>query len=309
MEAALAISQKRVRNIDNYTPKSLQNSEVRAVSAFESLSEQAWKRLALDKSAKPGTKFLPPIIGPITRFNAEGRWKVRRDLPKEPRYIRTVWWRWTQWRGRESEEHEDSRDIFRDCYPREMIPPPGEELTVIELEGVRFLSSDPAVLPGEKERLRHQVNLLLEIAGSCEIVDAATLKAPPKITRRNWKFLPPGKHPWDRVKEAIAPYKARMSEGDAKVLEARQEIVSALGPAEIAAGEGGFGDYLAYIFPDMDAVILESIRRDNAIYVFGGDWEKFSRLTKAQVVQSGVHKERIIHSTGWPQRLRQALKR
>jgi hypothetical protein len=308
MEAALAISQKRVRNIDNYIPRALQNSDVRVVIGLESLSDRAWERLGLDKSAAAGTKFLPPIIGPITRFNAEGRWRIRRDLPKEPRYIRTVWWRWTQWRGRDSEEHEDSRDIFRDCYPRELVAPPAEELTVIELEGHKFLASDAAQLPKEKERLTHQVNLLLEIAGACEIVDAKSLRAPPKITRRNWKFLPPGKHPWDRVKEALEPFRGRMSEGDAKILEVRQQIVSELGPTEIAAGEGGFADYLAYIFPDKDAVVLESIRRDNAIYVFGGDWEHFSRLTKAEVLRSGVHKERIIHSTGWPEKLRQALK-
>lgn len=307
MEAALAISQKRVRNIDKYIPLSLQTSEVRVVSAFESLSDQAWGRLGLDKSAEMGTKFLPPIIGPITRFNAEGRWKIRRDLPKESRYIRSVWWRWTQWRGRDSEEREDSRDIFRDCYPRELVPPPAEELTVIELEEHKFLASDGVQLPQEKERLTHLVNVFLEVAGSCEIVDAKSLKAPPKITRRNWKFLPPGKHPWDRVKEALEPFRARMSEGDAKLLEIRQQIVSGLGPTEIAAGEGGFGDYLAYIFPDKDAVVLESIRRDNAIYVFGGDWENFSRLTKAEVLRNGVHKERIIHSTGWPEKLRRAL--
>jgi hypothetical protein len=79
----------------------------------------------------------------------------------------------------------------------------------------------------------------------------------------------------------------------------RQETIKKFGPAEIYVGEGGFGDYLAYIFPDRQIVVLESVRHGNALYAFSKDWRAVSHLTKAEIIQGGLHLARIIHSRGW----------
>ncbi len=59
----------------------------------------------------------------------------------------------------------------------------------------------------------------------------------------------------------------------------------------------------SYVFGSRGLVVLESVRRDNAIYVFGLDWKRFAQLSKAEILSNGYHKSRIIHSKGWKQRI------
>jgi len=72
---------------------------------------------------------------------------------------------------------------------------------------------------------------------------------------------------------------------------------------------GGFDDYLAYLFRARKIVILESVRRDNAIYVFGRDWKKVSQLTKAEVLSNRFHVARIVHTKGWKTQLARLMAR
>src|SRR5689334_1149064 len=75
-------------------------------------------KAGFESAAQVGDTVLPPALGPVSRFNSEGRFIVRTDLPKETRYIRTVFWRWKEWAGRgRYVEREDYRDIYQDCYP------------------------------------------------------------------------------------------------------------------------------------------------------------------------------------------------
>ncbi len=57
----------------------------------------------------------------------------------------------------------------------------------------------------------------------------------------------------------------------------------------------------------MGLVVLESIRQDNAIYIFDLGWEAFSRLSKAEVLANNFQLHRIVHTVGWKDRLRQVM--
>ena len=254
--------------------------------------------------------MLPSTRGPISRYNANGRQEVRRDLPKESRYVRTVHWRWRQWAGRYSyEDHEDFRDQYRDCYPREQIAPPSIEITYIERDGQRLITS-PILKrrDADRELNRHVLNLFLELFGACELVrtDLARFTAA-TIKKANWRLLPPGEYPWDRLKTHIERAVSRVGDGTRKVIWDRQETLKSFAPHEIYVGQGGFGDYLAYVFRARRVVVLESVRKDNAIYVFGLNWQAVSQLTKAQVLSNRHHKDRIIHAKGWKGRLARLL--
>jgi hypothetical protein len=83
----------------------------------------------------------------------------------------------------------------------------------------------------------------------------------------------------------------------------RQIAINNYGPDRYYVGEGGFHDYVAYEFTARGIVVMESFRRDNAIYVFGDDWAKVSKLTKAEVLSNKFHRERIIHSSRYKDRL------
>lgn len=305
----MRIFRTRVRNIERYIHPSLADQFVRVVAPFDEVPAAKLKRLALSEPLGEGELYLPPPLGPVSRFNSEGRWIIHRDLQKEQRYIRTVYWRWTQFKGRnETEEMEDSRDIFRPCYPRTFVSPPAEEIIGFPIDGKLYAATEAVSLPAAKDRLQHQVNLMLELFGSCEIVRADGKSASPARTHRRWVFLPSGPFKKGDVPRALDQVFSRLNESDKIILSERQDFLTELQPQEIAEGQGGFNDYLAYVFPQYGRVVLESLRRDNAIYIFRDSWEKFSRFTKREVLDSGVHDARILHTKGWQGRLMAALR-
>jgi hypothetical protein len=300
----MKIVRSRIRNVERYLAGLSEDLSVRVLVSVGEPELRVARRIGFDASVS-GETVLPRVVGPATRFNAEGRYVVRRDLPKENRYVRTVLWRWQEWAGRERVEREETKDIYRDCYPREFHAPPSLELTFAVHGDERFITSEEFRRDGlDSDRLRHAVNVFLELFGHCELV-AADLsgRGDPTLQRVNWRMLPPGEQPWPRLRAHLEHVLAAAPKDTRTMILERQENVIGLGPAQIFVGNGGFDDYLAYVFPRRGLVVLESIRRDNAIYVFGSDWEIVSQLSKAQVLSGAVHKVRIIHSGGWKERL------
>lgn len=297
----MRISKHHISNLDLYLGDIGAGSTFRVVAAFPDPPDALVERVGLAAPLRDGDTVLPRAVGPISRFNARGRWDVRRDLPKEPRYIRTVTWRWTQWAGRDQTEHEDFRDIYRDCYPRDQVLPPAVELTVTTIEGVRHLSTPELTKsPDRAEHNKQRINLLLELCGSCELLTKDRRSLPlPSIRRANWRLLPSGEYPWTKIEAHIDAAVGKRSDDAKRVIWDRQQTIKEFGPDEIFVGEAGFDDYLAYVFRSRGIVVLESVRKDNAIYVFGLDWQRVSQLTKADIIRGGLHLTRIIHSTGW----------
>lgn len=305
----MKIHRKSVRKVARYVHPTLEDKYVRVISTFESLDDKSWDRLSLSKPLEEGESYLPPPVGRFSRFNAEGRWIVRRGEPKERRYITTIWTRRSEFRGRDHrEEVEAAHDVHRMCYPRDPIPPPENEIFGFRVDDKVYAATEAVPLPSSSERLQHQVNLMLELFGECEIVRADGQSASPAKTTRRWTFLPPGPYKSGEIAEAIKPILENLRSGDQLIVADRQDFMEGLDPQEVARGEGGFNDYLAYVFPQHGKVILESIRRDNAIYIFDGAWEAFSRLTKRQIIDQKVHKARIVHSTGWKSKVLNVLK-
>ncbi|CAN1724168.1 protein of unknown function [Hyphomicrobium sp. 1Nfss2.1] len=302
----MRITKHHVTNLDLYLGGISEGATFRVVA---SLSNEQYGRVGLSAAPGAGDTVLPRVVGPVTRYNARGRWVVHRDLPKEPRYIRTVSWKWTQWSGQDQTEHEDFRDIYRDCYPRDLVPPPGVELTVISIDGALHVTS-PELRKTESESSnnRHCVNLLLEIFRSCELVGANMRPMRlPEIRRANWRMLPPGDYPWQKVEAHIDAAIGKRSDDTKRVIWDRQETIKGFGPDEIFVGEAGFDDYLAYVFNARRLVVLESVRKDNAIYVFGLDWKRVSQLSKGEIVRGGLQAARIVHAKGWKAQLARLL--
>lgn len=304
------IKGKRAHNPDRYLVGLPAKASFRIVAALGEDATIALARAGFDSRPATGDTVLPRIVGPVSRFNAVGRDKVRRDLPKENRYVRTVYWRWRQWAGRyRYEEHEDFRDQYRDCYPREQITPPSTELTYVEQNGQRLIVSPVLTYrTADSEVNKHVINLMLELFGACEVVGTDLERVTvPTIKKANWRLLPPGEYPWERLKTHIDHAVARSGDDAQTVIWDRQETLKSFAPDEIYVGQGGFNDYLAYVFRSHKVVVLESVRMDNAIYVFGLDWQGVSQLTKAQVLSNNYHQHRIIHAKGWKGRLARLL--
>jgi hypothetical protein len=308
----MRITKHRIHNLDRYLAGIEKRAKFRVLVTLAEKGPKQLARAGFGERPQPGDTILPRVIGPVSRFNAKGGWAVHRHLPKEPRYVRTVRWRWSQWSGRgQTEEHEDFRDIYRDCYPREEIPPLAIELTYAEHGGEKLILAPELVNePGCAELNKNVINLLLELFAECEVVGADLRRmTPPAVRKINWRILPPGQYPWSRLREHIDSALGRHSEDTKSVIWDRQKTLKSYEPAEIFVGEGGFDDYLAYLFPARRIVVLESVRKDNAIYVFGLDWRRVSQLTKADILNNRFHRARIVHIKGWKAQLAKLMAR
>ena len=49
--------------------------------------------------------------------------------------------------------------------------------------------------------------------------------------------------------------------------------------------------------------ILECVHFGNATYVFGDDWEILSQMTKAEILNSDLQQDRLIHRENWDRSL------
>lgn len=305
----MLIQKAYIRNVAPYLEGIGEGVELRMVAAVTDANRQKLPRIGFNDPPGNGHTILPLGVGTVSRFNAEGRWMAHRDEPKEERYIRTVRWRWTEWRGRDQEEMEDFKDIYRLCYPRSFIEPPAIELTYTETDAGAFVVG-PVLLnqPDNREAIRHCTNLLLELFGECQFMrrDISPFENV-KMRRVAWKMLPEGAHPWPRLERHLADVLRPYSDNTKAVIFDRQKTILGHHPEEFFVGTGGFSDYIAYVFPRHRLVILECIRWGNAIYAFGQNWEAFTKLTKAEVISAGVHEARIVHTEGWKERLARLL--
>lgn len=303
----MRINRTQIRNLDRYLNALPPGSTFKIVSEVD---DEMLERMGLELPPTPGATALPSVVGRITRFNAEGKWRVRRDLPKEFRFVGSRSWTRTEWRGRDQTvEVEDTIYIHRWAYPRELIEPPSVELTYVQHDGGRLVVSPELTFQtADADHNKHVINLMLELFRNCEIVrhDLARL-TPAAELRANWVMLPPGEHPWERIEAHIGYVFAGKTPSVAKAVLDRQKVILAHKPAVTWRGLGGFSDYVAYIFPDRGLVVLESVYYGNALYVLGETWEDLSKLTKAQIIQHQLAERRIVHSKSWVQHLNEAL--
>ena len=108
------ISKKRVVNVENYIA-TVRDNEVFFI-ALRDFDSQIRKIQTIGFSQNPqaGEQVLPTIVGPVSRFNSNGRYNIRRDLPKEEFFVERYWKR-RDWQGNETEE---IVFVSRDRYQR-----------------------------------------------------------------------------------------------------------------------------------------------------------------------------------------------
>ena len=305
----MRIKKKFIRSIDRYISHLLPGDSIRIVVEAEVIHNLS--SIGFSSSPVDGETVLPTARGKVSKFNAEGEYIVRRDLPKEYRYVTTLEWTWEQWDGyNQTKTVTKETDVYRDCYQREFLPPPSEELTWASSEGSHFIiSREFSVENISKDSFKHLINLFLQLFGECEIRRADLSSFTPyRVSRVNWHFLPPGEYPWDKVRSHTKNLVKNKHPRYSNVILARQDIITKHKPDKVFVGNGGFLAYIAYVFNEKEIVVLESVLTDNATYVFGKDWEDVAILTKAEVLSGGLHRERIIHSKGWRSRIDKLLK-
>ena len=283
------ITKSKIRNVEQYLPPSLKS--FRLVSP--ELTPEVKARLRIS-SYPDGAKFLPLGIGPVSNFNADGSWKILKDRPKEIRYIMTRLWTWKDWHKR---WHSRYVDVYRECYPRERIPCPAEELIVLRNK----VYSD-IIFSNDTIKAKHCINLFLELFGSCDFVNA-DFTEPVKIQHVNFRLLPPGAYPFERIKHWAKLY-ARKCEPIGLIQE-RLEVFEHAHPLSRIEGEGGYWGYIGFQYKNF--LILDNMRYGNAIYVFPPNAEKIISRSKKEVLDGNLHIARIPHTADWKNKIKQYL--
>lgn len=307
----MLIQQKFIQNIHAHITTVVPGASivigVKNISRFPG----ALSRMGFSNTSLVGSTILPSAaFGRFSRFNALGKNLVRKDLPMETVY-RMAEWHWKEWRGRgETEEMTGFVDVPYQRYPREFISPPSVELTLCANRNNETMIVAPAkeFVPENFNWIVHTINLFLELFGECEIFTEdldEIFKAP--IRRLNWQILPPGKYPWEQMREHLQPVIRQAREGNRPVVENRLETVNGYNPEFVAIGQGGFRGYVIFAFPAKNTFVLENPFTNNATYIFAERWEELSCLTKAQILDANLHKDRIIHRKDWHSRISSLL--
>ena len=237
----------------------------------------------------------------MSKFNSNGRFNIRRDLPKEEFFVERFWQR-RDWQGNITEE---ILYIQRERYPRELIAPPSEELLIDSYNQNNIIVSRAFTkYPENYEAIKHAINLFLELFGECDLIrENYTPFLFENITRLNWKILPKGEYPWERIREIARERIERQPRGNRPVISQRLEKITSHTPNFVAVRQGGFYDYIVFGFPIRGIFILESLKNGNATYIFDHNWEELSKMTKAEILNNQLQTERIFHRPGWEYRI------
>lgn len=253
-----------------------------------------------------GQSVLPDAsLGPVSERNSEGDEIVHRDQPKETAH-RQIEWEWVEWHGPYRERNSKIVDVPYERYPRTPVPPHSMELvaTTVEEDQALIINEIFEYDPDDGDRLRHGINLLLEIFGKCEVfTEDLEGIAIPEVQRLNWKILPEGRYPWGDIEPHVEHIVRDKSDRERSVYFHRWRKIVEFDPEFVAVGRAGFRGYLIFGFPEDETYVLESAYYGNATYILGEDWDTLSHMTKAELLEDDLHEDRIIHREGWDQQI------
>ena len=298
------IRKVRIRNINPYLRLIAQNDNFHIGLLNFNDYQDRLKDIGFTEELRVNEQILPKSVGSITEYNSEGKYNILKDQEKET-YYQTREWTWKDWGGN---THSKIVYIQRERYPREFVAPPSCELKIAEKENSKLLISESLNRNSGEEKIKHIINLFLEIFGECDILTNELI--PPishNTVRLNWKLLPQGEYPWERLQEEVTEIIDRQPRGNQPVAYFRLETITDHTPNFVAVGNGGFNDYLVFGFPNKNLFILESIRTGNATYVFDHNWEELSQLSKKEILDNALQHDRIIHREDWEDNINELL--
>lgn len=296
----MIIQKRRINNVKTYITRLGKIEEFYICVKNYDKNIDILRKKQICMSVEQGVKFVPRPIGPVTRYNADGKRVARKDLKKEPRTIEHDY-HIVDWHG---QDHYGTCYQTRMCYPIEVLLPPCEEI-IIDKEVIR----SNILINKDLNRVKHIINMFLEIFGMCEIVDSNLQPVTSKnIKTVPWRILPPGKYPWDKAKRHLDDYLKRLPNNKKNTIQKRHKILSDFNPDFLAIGEESFRGYVVYGYTEKDMYFFESNEPENATYIFKGKWEDASKLTKRDIISGDLCHKRLIHNENWERNIAMMMK-
>lgn len=266
------------------------------------LEAKDYTRLALYGFQNESPARIPIPIWSATKQNADGKWKLLRDQPKEPRQFSHSY-HLVDWGGH---DHYGTCWQTRWCYQRELIPP--TELPFVIEDGVLY---SPLLTNDENSfgLIRAAINVMLEMLGRCEIWTAERVPAMPPVKQQEvpWEILCAGSRDREEWAQYVGQIVARKSKAQQAHIIQRHEHLWHLKPDFCVLGTQNFWGYVVYGFTDLNLFVFECNDVGNATYVFKGDWQTASQLTKTEVLSGHRQEARIYHTENWAAHISQLI--
>lgn len=281
------------------------NAETFYFSIRTDLHSEALSKIGIPSPIEPGVEILPKGIGKFTKFNAHGREIIRDDLPKEVVY-KMVWGTTRDWHGNTHSQLQNRKFLM---YPRDWVEAPEELLKTIKVKNEIIITSRAiSTKIDSSESIVFLANIFLEIFGEFLLISENLEEfIPTKIKRLTWEVLPPGSYPFEKMLSFTSNSIKEFNEPERKVSQLRISNILSYKPDFIATGNGGFNGYIVIGFQEKNLYVLESPLLGNATYIFKGEWESVSKLTKKDIIKNNLHAHRLIHSKSWKIELRRVL--
>lgn len=290
----MIISQRRIRNVENHLSGIDEGSNFYiGLTNLDNYIDRL-NQIGFGQEVGLGQQILPDIIGPISRFNANGKYRLLRELPKETCFRESYI---TDWHGNHHTVY-----IEYQRYQREMIEAPSIELTIASDANNKSILLSPLLInkPENYQAIKHVINLFLEIFGECETLYEDLISAfNIPVLKLNWNVLPQGNQTWKNIEPALDEIINRATTRKRVIVKNRIAKISEFDLNFVAIGNAGFKGYIVFGFKNKNFFVLESIYSGNATYVLDQDWEELSQLSKGQILSQNLHEKRIIHSPNW----------
>ena len=279
----MKINKKKIKNIDKIL-SIIDTDKFYIISETDEIKKLGFEKLEI------GETIVPSGVGPISKFNKEGKEEIIIPKTKEE-VIHNVPYNITDWHGN-SHSGICSKKYKR--LKRKFIFPFYEKISIKNMIQEKYIISTRLISKKDsKNIIKHLINLMLELFGKIEIIDEnnnpiiATKRVP-------WKILPPGDMPWEVYYKMIHNKVENYNKKEIISVKDRYEFIKNLNPTNIICGEDGFlGYFIAEIKENF--YICDSIFLGNAIYILENNWRDISKLTKKEIIDNKLAAKRIIH--------------
>lgn len=299
----MVVKLKKIIKPEKYLTEFKRGEEFCIGINLDEKSSKRAKTYALENPEKQYILKIPKGMGRTTLFNVEGKKHLDRSGEKEWRSIESTY-HIKDWHGN---THDGTCFKSRPCWAVEF-----EEPTCIELMINESVIKSKNIIYDESnfDLIKIIMNIFLEIFGEFEIWDLNSLPVEKqiKIKRVPWTVLPKGKYPWEKAKVFLKEFLDRVPEKQRKIISNRQKTISQYEPDFMAVGGEEFWGYVIYGFEKKNLFVFESNQINNATYIFKGEWEDASSLTKREIISRDLCEKRIIHTENWENTIQKLLK-
>lgn len=291
----MRILQNSIRNSKKFLLNFSYGEKLYVVARINDSEQQRLLEYGFEQN---GETKIPIPRGKATEKNANGKWIVRKDLPKEKRKIERNY-HIRDWHGN---EHFGTCIEYRMCYPKHFLMPNEISFT---LKNNLLISPVFTNIEEDIDDITQAINVLLEMFGCCEIMTSELVPPLPPVKQKcvPWEILRSGTTTQIELEKYLEITTRHHKEITQNEIKNRHKYLLAAKPEFCVVGKENFWGYIIYAFPQKNCFIFEASQPDNATYIFRGDWEQASKLTKTEILSGHLQDERLIHTKNWKEKI------